>query len=270
MTILGMLFGTFVVKAVPKVPFVIWISFIVLTILHVWFNILAMRSLCIKRINSHRLELLLEEFISRGQSIKTLPKPADISKMESLFPPIIHVWIQRLIMKKKRTPRVHLALSLSKVPVAVRVALASQMKSQNNHKYTQRQYWIIVDNYDLDVYVFLHLSAKTHEDYLKAYCCGLYASLELKNLKGTRVDHAVDLHNRNTSELPVNENSFNAVVKATKWVDGGGMDRFISIMERSGWDLSNPALSMGSARISAEHASTVESLSSSNKCIKSD
>lgn len=66
------------------IPAYAWATFVVLTILHVYFNIRAVRCLCLRSLNPPRLDALVAWSISNRGDVLT---PEALAAMESLLAP---------------------------------------------------------------------------------------------------------------------------------------------------------------------------------------
>lgn len=236
MTFLDMAIGAALTHTIVRIPSALWIAFVTLTALHIWYNIRAMRSLCVRRLNMHRLDLLLEAFLNKARKSDDLPDPQQIARMESLAPPLFHNVIQSFVPRSKKSTNIRMAPSLMTVSKPIRGALMVQMRSSYKGKTSSSKCWLLMDPSRHVVYVFLHHSINSSDGLLQAYCYGRVAvrffqlSADVVSSRKDRWQHAVD--------------------RAFTWtfVDGG-WTRFSRMLRSTGWDLSNPALGAGLARV---------------------
>ncbi|KAK9819801.1 hypothetical protein WJX72_002605 [[Myrmecia] bisecta] len=82
-TIVGMLLGLVLTTATSGRPLFTWLLFAVLTLLHVFANVKAVRALHLTSLNPTRTELLVEEFLRQGQVLR----PEDLAATETLLVP---------------------------------------------------------------------------------------------------------------------------------------------------------------------------------------
>eukprot|EP00240_Pyramimonas_obovata_P005526 CAMPEP_0118960866 /NCGR_PEP_ID=MMETSP1169-20130426/63853_1 /TAXON_ID=36882 /ORGANISM="Pyramimonas obovata, Strain CCMP722" /LENGTH=332 /DNA_ID=CAMNT_0006909019 /DNA_START=254 /DNA_END=1249 /DNA_ORIENTATION=+ len=81
-TLLGMLLGMAIARFTDVYPIMVWPLFLMLTILHIYSNVKAVRCLRLNSINRERTRLLLHAYVAS----KRAPFPAEITPRESLLP----------------------------------------------------------------------------------------------------------------------------------------------------------------------------------------
>ncbi|KAG9439095.1 hypothetical protein H6P81_019260 [Aristolochia fimbriata] len=106
-TMVGMLLGMLLAHLTMGNPLAIWISFLVLTIFHMYANYKAVRCLCLSTLNNERSLILLRHFMSSGQALS----PQQVSKMEHVLPFWISAWCS--MGTKLVDRRIHLGVRVS-------------------------------------------------------------------------------------------------------------------------------------------------------------
>ncbi|KAK9800835.1 hypothetical protein WJX73_006543 [Symbiochloris irregularis] len=93
-TLVGMLLGmTFLHFA--EATQTIWAAFLLLTALHIYANVRAVRSLCLSSLNAPRLQILLTHALE-AQGVSVL-SPAEVAAREGLAPPPLQTLYQRVM-----------------------------------------------------------------------------------------------------------------------------------------------------------------------------
>lgn len=92
-TLIGMLLGMAFTHMFNGFPWLIWVNFLSLTVLHVYANIRAVRALTLTSLNPSRLQLLIDTFYQQGVMIT----PLQAAEQEPLAPPPL----QRLLLHRR-------------------------------------------------------------------------------------------------------------------------------------------------------------------------
>ncbi|KAH7660676.1 Root UVB sensitive family protein [Dioscorea alata] len=87
-TMMGMAFGMLLAHVTRGHPLAVWISFLLLTLFHMYANYKAVRCLSLKTLNNERSSLLLQCFMETGQVLS----PQQVSSMEHVFPAWLWSW----------------------------------------------------------------------------------------------------------------------------------------------------------------------------------
>jgi len=108
-TLVGMAAGMATTHLVSGSPACAWATFLVLTALHVYFNVRAVRSLCLRGLNEPRLEVLAEEYLRSG----AVMTPEEAAGRETLLTPPL----QRLLRaaSRRRVVRVRLGAPVAEM-----------------------------------------------------------------------------------------------------------------------------------------------------------
>ncbi|XP_068655681.1 protein root UVB sensitive 3 [Aristolochia californica] len=106
-TMIGMLLGMFLAHITMGNPLAIWVSFLALTVFHMYANYKAVRCLCLSTLNNKRSSILLQHFMSSGQVLS----PQQVSEMEPVLPFWISSWCSR--GTKFVDQRIHLGVRVS-------------------------------------------------------------------------------------------------------------------------------------------------------------
>ncbi|OMO93493.1 hypothetical protein CCACVL1_06483 [Corchorus capsularis] len=81
-TMIGMALGMLLARITTENPLAIWISFLSLTMFHIYANYKAVRCLALDSLNFERSSILLQHFIETGQVLS----PKQVSTMEHVLP----------------------------------------------------------------------------------------------------------------------------------------------------------------------------------------
>ena len=76
MTLVGMVVGMAFIRLASGSQLLIWAAFWLLTVVHVWANVRAMRCLCIHGLNQARLGLLLRHYLATASVVLRCAVPA--------------------------------------------------------------------------------------------------------------------------------------------------------------------------------------------------
>ncbi|KAJ6810678.1 protein root UVB sensitive 3 [Iris pallida] len=99
-TMVGMAIGMLLAHITRGHPLAVWISFLFLTVFHMFANYMAVRCLSLTTLNNERSSLLLHHFMETGQVLT----PKQISRMEHVFPVWGSSWNSRnnsILLHKK-------------------------------------------------------------------------------------------------------------------------------------------------------------------------
>jgi hypothetical protein len=80
-TLIGLLFGYFMTVGLSEQSNAIWIAFFLLTLIHIWANVRAMRVLSLTRINQQRAHILINQWLADGRILS----PSEVSQREYIF-----------------------------------------------------------------------------------------------------------------------------------------------------------------------------------------
>ncbi|GLU09544.1 hypothetical protein SLE2022_263990 [Rubroshorea leprosula] len=106
-TMLGMAVGMLFARVTMENPLAIWLTFLSLTMFHMYANYKAVRSLALNSLNFERSSILLQHFMETGQALS----PEQVSLMEHVLP----IWMSSWRSKNAKLlhTRVHLGLRVS-------------------------------------------------------------------------------------------------------------------------------------------------------------
>ncbi|CAB4264780.1 unnamed protein product [Prunus armeniaca] len=101
-TMVGMALGMLLAHITMGHPLAIWVSFLSLTMFHMYANYMAVRCLALNSLNPERCSILLQHFMRTGQVLS----PEQVSKMEHILPVWASSW------SSKKTEFIHVRVSL--------------------------------------------------------------------------------------------------------------------------------------------------------------
>ncbi|CAB4295375.1 unnamed protein product [Prunus armeniaca] len=101
-TMVGMALGMLLARITMGHPLAIWVSFLSLTMFHMYANYMAVRCLALNSLNPERCSILLQHFMRTGQVLS----PEQVSKMEHILPVWASSW------SSKKTEFIHVRVSL--------------------------------------------------------------------------------------------------------------------------------------------------------------
>ncbi|KAL4518912.1 hypothetical protein Ndes2437B_g04800 [Nannochloris sp. 'desiccata'] len=262
-TLLGMILGLGLTRIAANNIAAAWVAFVAMTVLHVYANMRAMRCLCITRLNSERLDIIIKKY----RETKKVPTPIEVASLERLMPPSLQRWFvdkvyKRLFGMKESNQQwdVLLVPDLSSLTATPRKLVADGFsKNLENKGNTKRNNAIITlknennisksrsivvpDAENKKLYVFVQQAngGASNDDghnecgqLVQSYCKARYRALELEN-------SAVDSNNDKYDDgrkLVVEDVA--AVVDESEWV---------KLLTEAGWSCDRPALSQGRMRV---------------------
>lgn len=242
-TLLGMLMGVGLLKLAALNVYIGWISFVLLTIVHVIANIYALRCLCISRLNAARLDILLHDYFIASNNIESKEKrkvlsPRTVGALESLMPPPLEYLLHALgVVSKARTSHhnITMAPSLKEIHspedreyAAECITAAVLDRNNSNRYYTRRK---------------KEMEAAEKKDFVVVNM----SQCHRHNKRGATTVYVFLLSPLSSAEIFVK--GFIAAWLELNGItaDGGAIDEFLSEMQLGGWTVDRPALSQGSA-----------------------
>ncbi|GAX79172.1 hypothetical protein CEUSTIGMA_g6612.t1 [Chlamydomonas eustigma] len=198
-TAIGMTLGILLTRMCAHNHIASWLCFLALTVLHVWANIKAMRSLILTTLNQPRLDVLLQSYAEKG----TVLTPKQTSAAEDLTPlPLKALWSRisaSVLFYDHKIGGAQLGVSLSKLvdigPTAAGQKKKSVHQDQGLAKLLKEQgdqsYLLGVTPWgstSQQVVVVLHKSAGP-QDLMRAYVHSWKVSHGRKG-RGGKVDEA--------------------------------------------------------------------------------
>jgi hypothetical protein len=197
-TIVGMLIGMVLIRMCKESQALVWSSFVILTWLHIWANVKAIRSLVLTSLNRPRLDAMLrrEEVVTPEEmkSIEDLTPPPLVSLVRSLHIPFVKTGDGQSPKEiKMGVSLTWLSKKLSGGNMAVLLKLAEDQKEE--------RYLVMGEEGKLRScqWVILHKEA-TPRDVIQAYCHAYFAGIEGMDARA-------------------------------------GAERFVEELERAGWDV---------------------------------
>ncbi len=266
-TLFGMILGLGLTRVAARNITAAWSAFIALTLLHVYANMRAMRCLCITRLNSERLDIILKKY----RENKKVPSPMEVASLERLIPPFIERLVKRVCRRvlflgglnrqqwdvvvapdlaslKNAETRKRLAESFS---VDSKRGISGDKSDINNSK---TRSIVVPDPENKKLYVFI-VQGEGSEDcgsesdssrqLVQGYCKAKSVALQLDN---TIYDSMNGIESSNKVEELVQESTLGAAS-----VVGGG---WVKLLTGAGWCCDRPALSQGRMRLHWGDAST--------------
>ncbi|XP_009602160.1 protein root UVB sensitive 3 [Nicotiana tomentosiformis] len=125
-TMFGMALGMLLAHITSGHSFAIWISFLSLTMFHMFANYMAVRSLSLNTLNCERCSIVLSQFFKTGQVLS----PKQVSSMEHVLPSWLSSWTSK--GSDSLYKRVHLGVRVSSL---YSLAMVNLLESAGlNHK----------------------------------------------------------------------------------------------------------------------------------------
>ncbi|PKA50355.1 glutamate N-acetyltransferase / amino-acid N-acetyltransferase [Apostasia shenzhenica] len=211
-TMIGMALGMLLAHLTKGQPLAVWVSFLFLTLFHMYANYKAVRCLSLTTLNKERSALLLQNFIKTSQVLS----PQQVSMMEHVFPVWSYPWSFR--KGKPLYRRIHLGVKVSSLnhPDMMKIS-DSAISHYQNAKY------LLLER-DGEVYVVTHKQSAP-SDVLQSFIHALViACLREKN-------EAV--HKDSDLWMDANYNSFMAKLHSAGWA----VERLLtpSVVWRAHW-----------------------------------
>ena len=126
-SLVGMALGLAVTRCTRDSPAARWVVFLALTVLHLWCNVRAMRSVVIRTFNRTRVRAFCEHRRTRSAFGEIhMPTPENISAVEPLLP--------ALFASDERTDRVRLGVGLSDVSSAAMIGAVVKLRSERSRE----------------------------------------------------------------------------------------------------------------------------------------
>eukprot|EP00192_Tetraselmis_astigmatica_P004779 CAMPEP_0117697722 /NCGR_PEP_ID=MMETSP0804-20121206/29390_1 /TAXON_ID=1074897 /ORGANISM="Tetraselmis astigmatica, Strain CCMP880" /LENGTH=493 /DNA_ID=CAMNT_0005512011 /DNA_START=334 /DNA_END=1815 /DNA_ORIENTATION=- len=233
-TLMGMILGLLVTHAAADDPFYAWSAFAVLTVLHIYCNIRAVRGLCLCSLNRPRLDVLLREFMTSGAVLR----PQEVAGRESLLVPSF----QALGRHLHGLPIVDITMgaSLSELVQSGSVSKALMEAVPPKAVSNPQQVLHLLHRRGRTLKVILHRRIGA-EGLLLAY---MHAAV------------AMEFFNGCSNALPVKGPA--SMEESDEWVNKHSA-KFIVELQAMGWDLSQISLATDSWRAEWPAAYTAES-----------
>lgn len=233
-TLLGMIFGVFLTRIENQQ--LVLLIFGILTAVHVYANILAMRALQISRLNRARIDLLLEQFVSNNNSslnsLQELASPKQMAKIEPLFG--FHFFGKRKI-DIDIAPRISTIGHSDLKQVGEFLAEVGQQRCDCSELWLD--FRIITERYCIlgvgrkhtkKILVFLSPKSHSEADVVSAYCMARFISWKIQKMCDTHFLRQI-MESKSSAEL--------------------GVATFLSSLTQSGWSLEKPLLLQGDSRL---------------------
>jgi Vitamin B6 photo-protection and homoeostasis len=252
-TLLGMILGLGLTRVAARNAGAAWVAFVIMTVLHVYANMCAMRCLCITRLNSERLDIILGEY----RETKKILTPMEVANLERLLPPFVSRWFSSgfimmsyMIKQKNQQWDVVVAPDLSSLNIKTRKLVAESFSSTQNGEIVLRgdssikkaRSIVITDPESKKIYVFIHqaggdddLRGSECRQVVQEYCKARSMTLQLDNTSSLKTNIREDKNN--SGKLSIKE------VAAV-----GGVD-WVKLLREAGWCCDRPALSQGRVRL---------------------
>ena len=250
-TLIGMILGLGLTRIAANNVTAAWTAFIAMTVLHVYANIRAMRCLCITRLNSERLDILVEKYYDyddgkrKKEKIQRVPTPMQVAGLERLLPPIVTQWLGALKRVFFRVKNQHWAVvvapDLTKLNTRTRKCVADRVSRSITNSINDG-ILVVSDLETKKVYVFILQQGGDDgsecRQLVQGYCKARYVAIELENRL------------RNSTNTSENEARFlfdsEEVDKLSNGIAGGD---WVSVLTKAGWCCDRPALSQGRMRL---------------------
>ncbi|KAK9276700.1 hypothetical protein L1049_006236 [Liquidambar formosana] len=148
-TMIGMAFGMLLARITMGHSLAIWLSFLSLTMFHMYANYKAVRCLSLTSLNSERSSILLQHFMETGQVLS----PRQVSVMEHVLPLWITPWCSK--MSKLLHIRIHLGVRISSLD---RLEMMDLLHSAGSH-YRKAKYLLLEKKGVISVIMHKHSTA---------------------------------------------------------------------------------------------------------------
>lgn len=202
-TMIGMALGMLLARVTMGHPVVVWLSFLSLTIFHVYANYKAVRCLSLTTLNTQRSSILLQHFVETGQVLS----PKQISQVEHILPLWTTPWSLKTGSFLHR--RVRLGVRVSSLD---HLEMMDLLRNAEAH-YKEANY-VIVERKGV-IRIIMH-KYSTARDVLKSFLHALVVS------------NLIDSNNFSNTNKSVHLNS-------RLWMDEH-YDDFILKLQSSGWN----------------------------------
>eukprot|EP00890_Picochlorum_soloecismus_P001384 jgi/Picsp_1/2246/NSC_05710-R1_upf0420 protein c16orf58 homolog len=234
-TLLGMIFGVILTRIENQR--LVLLIFGILTAVHIYANILAMRALQISRLNRSRIDLLLRQFVSSNDSsldsLQQLASPKEMAKMEPLF---------GFHFLRKRALNIYVAPRINTVSHYDLEELGGFLLAEVGQQRIEcsklwHDFRVVTERYCIlgvgrtntkKMLVFLSPKSKSEVDVVTAYCMARLLSWEMQKTYGTDFLRKI-MESKSSAEL--------------------GVATFLSSLTQSGWSLEKPLLLQGDSRL---------------------
>lgn len=183
-TILGTLIGIFLSRVCKESQGWVWSSFVLLTWLHIWANLKAVRSLVLTSMNRPRLDAILTKQMKDGGGIVITPD--EMKDIEDLTPPPLAAlirYVNPFQLKGARMPDLRMGVSLSHLrEVLSERGLSDALQSVEGQK--EGRYLVVSEKelvgkgQGVVRYIIFHKAAQPR-DVILAYCHAYMAALGL-------------------------------------------------------------------------------------------
>lgn len=202
-TMIGMALGMLLARVTMGHPVVVWLSFLSLTIFHVYANYKAVRCLSLTTLNTQRSSILLQHFVETGQVLS----PKQISQVEHILPLWTTPWSLKTGSFLHR--RVRLGVRVSSLD---HLEMMDLLRNAEAH-YKEANY-VIVERKGV-IRIIMH-KYSTARDVLKSFLHALVVSNLIDSNNFSNTDRSVHLDSR-------------------LWMDEH-YDDFILKLQSSGWN----------------------------------
>lgn len=211
-TLIGMLVGMGLTRCLQGSAVLLWITFLSLTVLHVYANIRAMRSLVLSSLNPSRLQLLVDTFYSQGN----LMSPANMAQVEPLAPPPV----QKLLAQAAgQGPSVVMGASLLHLAAMSRMSTQALCQTASDQPYIlsfcQEQVHVVLSR---DISPRDSIKAFVHAQILCRRLCSCSSSEQMHE-----AEHDAKL-----------------------WIQSN-WEKFLELLKAGGWDLTKVSLAQSNS-----------------------
>ncbi|BDA41824.1 RUS1 family protein C16orf58 homolog [Coccomyxa sp. Obi] len=165
-TLVGMVVGMLFLRSAADSPVAVWAVFLLLTVLHIYANVRAVRSLQLTSLNRSRMDILLQHCsATKVNGNGRVLQPTEVAKIEPLLPPTVTEFLKWILCVHLWRPSKRLVIGarLSELPLERTLA---RMDSNADMKLI-----IALDKSGREASVVLRRDADS-EDVLKAYVQG--------------------------------------------------------------------------------------------------
>ena len=248
-TLLGMILGLGLVRIAVESPKTAWIAFILLTILHVYANIRAMRCLQIKRLNPERLLIITRKLLNTG----TIPTPEEVNSIERLAPPLLLRWGSRLLgFNRWKEWMIVMTPKLSQMDKRTRRLIADHfthlLNEYENTTIAEREghFTLVMDHQSLKVYVFLGVNASEPEDVIGSFCTATMATWLLEHPRNSSIWSECQDKLEDIFGISPEKSTSTAAGDGKMFSIPGSFWR--KVLEEGGWTCERPALLQSDVR----------------------